>query len=342
MSHGANAKRRLSGRPLFWVGVIMIAALVVGYLARPEGQRAGNTLRSSFRTTPDGVAALARAIERLGRHTEARTTPLVDADPVRGTVMLLDAPLHPSPREVRGLLDRVRDGGTLLYAPPYTPGPLGLVPTQLMDSLGIRFRFRAVQDEILDRSLQEPRWSDHMLTAGLPEPMEPVIGMRGFRRGGDEELEEEPPADLPAVVPLLTAADHDGDEWMAAAELRLGEGRVVVFSDAGPLSNADALEDPLAVLAVRAALAYTDPADTVFFDEFHQGIGGQRSSAEVLADFFLGSPGGRAPLPPRPARLPGPRLHGAPPRGPDAGRGPARPGAPLAAGTRLGARRPLP
>ena len=50
------------------------------------------------------------------------------------------------------------------------------------------------------------------------------------------------------------------------------------------------------MLAVRAALAYTSEADTVFFDEFHQGIQGDRTRAEVLRDFFMGSPGGRTLL----------------------------------------------
>ena len=70
----------------------------------------------------------------------------------------------------------------------------------------------------------------------------------------------------------------------------------MILSEAGALSNARAGDDPLAILAVRAALAYTGAADTVFFDEFHQGIRGDRTRAEVLRDFFLGSPGGRTLL----------------------------------------------
>ena len=83
------------------------------------------------------------------------------------------------------------------------------------------------------------------------------------------------------------------EELIGAALVPLGEGRVIVFADVAPLANGAASEDPLAVLAVRAALAFTSEADTVFFDEFHQGITGHGSRAAVLADFFLGSPGGR-------------------------------------------------
>ena len=55
-------------------------------------------------------------------------------------------------------------------------------------------------------------------------------------------------------------------------------------------------DHPLAVLAVRTALAYTSEVDTVFFAEYHQGIRGTRTRAEVLGDFFLGRPGGRTLL----------------------------------------------
>lgn len=276
-----------AGRPAAWIVLVVAAALSVGYLFRPEGRRSGNVLRSSFRTTPDGVAALARGIGRLGRPTGKRITPLAAADPVRGTVVILEPPLFPSPREVRALLDRVRAGGTLLYAPKYRANRFGRVgATPLMDSLGVALRERSAREEASDEPLLRPRWHEHALTAGLPAPLPPLHGLR-VRGDADPDSSR-----VDGVERLLTAEDDEGVEWIGAAELSLGEGRAVVFSEAAPLSNERAGDDPLAVLAVRAALAYSGAADTVFFDEFHQGIRGERSRAEVLGDFFLGTRGG--------------------------------------------------
>lgn len=291
MSAAERGNPGLAGRPALWITVVIATALLVGYLFRPEGMRSREVLRSSLRTTPDGVAALARGIERLGRPTEQRMTPLVEADPVRGTIALLEPPLFPSPREVRALLDRVRAGGTLIYSPQYLVGQRGrVVTTPLMDSLGIELRKRSGREELSDEPLARPRWHGHALTAELPPPVPPVHGLRFME-------EADPDSSVGGVVErLLSAGDGEGGEWIGAAELSLGGGRVVVFSEAGALSNERAGNDPLAVLAVRAALAYTGAADTVFFDEFHQGIRGDRTRAEVLRDFFVGSPGGRTLL----------------------------------------------
>ncbi len=291
MSGAEHGNPGLAGRPALWIVVVIATALLVGYLFRPEGMRSTDVLRSSLRTTPDGVAALARGIERLGRPTEQRLTPLVEADPVRGTTVLLEPPLFPSPREVRALLDRVRAGGTLLYAPRYRVDQRGRVVTgPLMDSLGIALRRRAGREELRDAPLVRERWHGHALTAELAAPLPPVHGLRILGDGDPDS------SGVDGVERLLTAEDKEGEEWIGAAQLALGGGRVVVFSEAGALSNERAGDDPLAVLAVRAALVYTGAADTVFFAEFHQGIRGDRSRAQVLRDFFLGSPQGRTLL----------------------------------------------
>lgn len=293
MSRRAATPRKLRTRPLFWVVVILVFAMLAGYLGRPEGQRAANTRYSLFRTTPDGVAALARGIDRLGRHTEPRITPLVDADAVRGTIVLLQPVLPPSPREISALLNRVRAGGTLLYVPLYLPRRRETRQTPLMDSLGVHLRLRTPRDDMFDGYLQEPQWGDHALTEGLALPDSLV---HGFRIAGDGGGEADDTADARIVQRLLTARDGEEEEWIAAAELRLGNGRIVLLAEAGPLTNARAVEHPLAVLAVRAALAYTNEADTVFFDEYHQGIRSYRSRAEVLGQFFFGTPRGRGLL----------------------------------------------
>ena len=264
--------------------VLALTALAV-YLARPRaGQTAlGGSVRSSFRTTPDGVAALYQAVSALGVPTAPRMTPLVDADDIRGTLVLAEPTQRPSPREVHALLDWVRQGGTLLYAPRLSPRNEPAV----LDSLGL------VLVEPRDEP-SNPRWGRHRLTQDLPPPRDPRRFVATPARA--DTAGRPPPA---SMQPLLSADLPDSlttGATAAAAEIVLGRGRVVALADAEPLSNEHAGDDPLAVLAVRAVLAYTAPGDTVFFDEFHHGVRGLGSPAEAATDFLLGTGGGRALL----------------------------------------------
>ena len=244
-------------------------------------------VRSSQRTTPDGVAALARAIERFGRHVEPRITPLADADAVRGTTVLLQPEVFPSPREVNALLGAVRAGGTLLYVPRYEIRNGRPTQWPLMDSLGVVFRRRPPRETLRDEPTLAARWADHGLTADLAEAR-PAAHALGLDPGADSTA----PPPLRTADTLLYVSDEDGTEWIGAAVLAVGSGRAVVLSDALPVSNEHAGNNALAVLAVRAALAHTPASDTVFFAEYHQGISGSLTSAQAAANFFLGSPGG--------------------------------------------------
>ena len=329
-------KRKWHHRPVFWICVILGAAALAAFLTRPPGRREDGVLRSSIRTTPDGIAALSRGIARMGRHTEPRLTPFAGADPVRGTIATLQAQSMLSPREVEAVLDHVRDGGTFLYAPPVQELSLAIVPmtTPLLVALGFRIGEASLAPSLrggdwLDRRLIETEygeiptaevaWAGHALAEGLPPPAMPRFGLLEIKEEADSAGAEEgvvaedegeegdsvpavlPPgwpdaADKGPMEPILTISLDSGEELIAAALVPLGEGRVIVFADVSPLANSKAGDDPLAVLAVRAALAFTSEADTVFFDEFHQGITGYGSQATVLANFFLGSPGGRTLL----------------------------------------------
>lgn len=337
-----DGKARWHARPLFWICVILGAGAAAGYMTQPEGRRSTGVLRSTLRTTPDGIAAVSRAIERLGRHTAPRHTPFADADPVRGTIAMIETRAIPSPRETDALLARVRSGGTLIYVPPVqrlAPGLSSPVTSPLMIGLGVWFLGPSLPDST------ELRWSGHPLTEGLPVPDSLRFGFSPIpweeladsmfnettsdpARGpgetdGEAAREPDPEADSVAreariqegldsletllerggipdigdaepMEPLLTSTDSIGREWARAALFQVGEGRILVLAEAEPLANGAAGDSPMAVLAVRAALAYTDEADTVFFDEFHQGVNSSRSRAQVAADFFLGSPGGLA------------------------------------------------
>ena len=275
---------------MLWVVAIALVAGWAAYLFRSEGRAATDVKRSAFRTTPDGVAALARGLDRLGRSTAPRITPLADAGPVPGTLVLLSPQVVPSPAEVHALLERVRGGGTLVYAPLLVPTVFGtLRVTPLMDSLGIAFR-RPQPGEV-----GESEWVPHPLTEGLPAPDPP---RRALRRTPDADREERaessPDRLLPPMEDLLTWSVGDDGPWTGVGLITLGEGRVLVIGDDEALANGRVAEDPVSALVIRALLTHTTPADTVFFDEFHQGIRGYDSTARRWAGFLFGSPGGRA------------------------------------------------
>lgn len=285
-------------RTFAWVGAIALAAGLAAYLARPAGRAALDVKRSSFRTTPDGVAAFARGLERFGRPTAPRLTPLADADPVPGALVLLSPAVVPSPVEVHALLERVRRGGTLVYTPRLFPSiASALRITPLMDSLGLAFRVPRAGD------LEQPAWVAHSLTDDLPAPTAPRRALRRMTarelgRSDDERREGDPPDEtgtrpVPPVQTLLTVGSSQSRRGTGAGLMPYGEGQIIVLSDAEPLSNGRIADDPLALVAMRAVLAYTTPADTIFFAEFHQGIRGYESTARRWAGFVFGTAQGR-------------------------------------------------
>lgn len=308
----ARADRRIRGSAapgagwgtLAAIAVVTLLLVVTAFALRPSGSSAGDVRRSALRATPDGVAALYRAIARLGPPTAIRVTPLVDAGPLRGTLVMLQPVRPPSPREVHELLEWVRAGGTLIHAPrPASPilDSLGLVRRTLLEDGDSAEASGASAGAELDDS---PLWSaDHPLTEGLPVAraaryaIAPDTASEENEEEDEADEEEEPgPPPVPHRPLLLSAPDSAGHRWAVAVSIPLREGRIVSFADAAPLSNRFAGEAPLAVLAVRAAIAWTNPGDSVFFDEFSQGLGASRSPARATVDFLVGTPVGRASL----------------------------------------------
>ncbi len=333
---GRGRRARVEWGVLAGIAVVTLLLGLTAIAFRPSGFAAQDVRRSALRTTPDGVAGLHRAIARLGPPTATRVTPLVDADPLRGTLVMLQPVRRPSPREVRELLDWVRSGGTLIHAPREDSpilDSLGLVRRTLVedgDSAGARGdaaddgeRPTEAPDRVTGADpaatgeeeqvapvpdlANSPLWSDgHPLTEGLATARPARYAIAPDTASEDDEDEgaedgigndEEPPPDpVPHHPLLLTVPDSGGHRWTAAALIPLGEGRIIAFADAEPLSNRLADEAPLAVLAVRAALAWTSPGDSVFFDEFSQGLGASRSPVRATADFLIGTPAGRTSL----------------------------------------------
>lgn len=325
-------------RSALWAGGFLLALAAAVYLLMPEGgQIVYDVRRTSFRTSLDGVAALYRGIERLGQPVAPRMTPLVDADPLRGTLVVLEPADAPSPREVGALLAWVRTGGTLLYAPRFDAPLLDPTarrpgtPPPILDSLGLALRKLVPLPSASARKdggppdrpageargtgeahgTGEARWASHPLTEGLPEPVASArivlsgdaasrfdAATRQRNLGGSAARGRTPVHPSVPMTTLLhmsvTSAGNSPVGAAAAALIPLGDGRILAFADAGPLSNDRAATDPQAALAVRAAIAYTAPGDTVFFDEFHHGVHGLGSPAEAAASFFFGSARGHA------------------------------------------------
>ncbi len=312
----ARPDRRRRGSPapgagwgvLAAIAVVTLLLVVTAFALRPSGSSARDVRRSALRATPDGVAALYRAIARLGTPSAIRVTPLVDAEPLRGTLVMLQPVRRPSPREVHELLEWVRGGGTLIHAPRAASpilDSLGLVRRTLLEAGDSAEAAGASPGQELEDG---PLWSgDHPLTEGLPMARaaryaiapDTASGETGEEDEGEDAADEDEGAgpDPAAYHPLLLSApDSAGQRWAVVASIPLREGRVISFADARPLSNRFAGEGPLAVLAVRAAIAWTNPGDSVFFDEFSQGLGASRSPARATVDFLVGTPAGRASL----------------------------------------------
>ena len=286
------------------IAVVTLLLALTAFALRPSGSSAGDVRRSALRATPDGVAGLYRAIARLGPPTAIRVTPLVDAEPLRGTLVMLQPVRRPSPREVHELLEWVRGGGTLIHAPRRASpilDSLGLVRRALLEDGDSAEAPGARPGPELDDG---PLWSgDHPLTEGLPMAGAARYAITPDTASGENEEEdeahddEEPEPDPAPHDPLLLSApDSAGHRWAVAVSIPLREGRIITFADAAPLSNRFAGDAPLAVLAVRAAIAWTSPGDSVFFDEFSQGLGASRSPARATVDFLVGTPVGRASL----------------------------------------------
>ena len=307
------------------IAIVTVLLAWVAFSLRPSGVSSDDVRRSALRATPDGVAALHRAIARLGTPTALRLTPVVDAEPLRGTLVMLQPRRRPSPREVHELLEWVRGGGTLIHS-PRSDSPildsLGLVrrelegadrtdttesDSMLRDTVAPTPEARAttIQDAADDDPGDIPLWAGgHPLTAGLPTAGPSRYAIVPDTASDDEQDEEQGEErdeearrhPVPFLPLLLTASDADGHRWTAVASIPLGEGRVIVISDAEPLSNRQAGEAPVAVLAARAAIAYTSQGDTVYFDEFSHGLGRSRSPVGATTDFLVGTPVGRVSL----------------------------------------------
>lgn len=262
-------------RPYLIWGVGLVVAAIVAVLALvPTGSWvAMDVRRSSTRVTPDGVAAWARSLERLGVAVAQRYGSFTSEPPRGGGLAILQPVITLSAAEVHATLEWVRGGGTLVYSP--TSG--GLV----MDSLGIDLTFVGTPFGVpvpgRDSLLSHP-WTEEGLTG--PTSSTWTLEADSVRRE--------------SWVPLSVTGDDA--ELPTLAWLPEGEGGVLVFADAEEIANRALGASVSAVAATRAIVDRMSAGDTLFFSEYHQALDGRGGAFRETYKLAKGSGVGRAIL----------------------------------------------
>lgn len=258
---------------LMWGLLIVAVGLVMTVLLIPAGAWvAFDERRSSLRITPDGAAAWARSLEELGVPIERRFVDFSVSPPEGRGLAILQPLVALSAGEAHSVLEWVRGGGVLVYAPGF------FLP--LADSLGVSLS-GAPQDpyaiETYRDSLVPHRWTDR-----------PVGWMSGRSRRVEVETTF---ADERRWQPL-TSDDFQGSSlgW-----LEMGRGGVLIVADGVELSNGVLDESYIAVTMTRAVVDLMDGGLFVF-SEYHQGMGGGRGVVREAIDLAAGLPLGRIVL----------------------------------------------
>lgn len=281
---------------LVWGGVALGLSIILTLVLVPGGAVVLDQRRSMARTTPDGVAAWARSLEALGVTVEARFTDLDTDPPDGGGIVLLEPLVGLSAREIHHLLDYVRGGGALVFAPGFLPS--------LQDSIHYEMEVHPPDPygiTTLRDSLVEHRWTDQA---------------RGWASTRTIRVDVDPK--LVDGWEPLAVGESEGNSlgWMP-----LGEGGILFVADARELSNGFLAGSEIALTATRAVVDLVGD-EALFFSEYHQGVGSSRGLMResvamaseipfgriflhlvVTAAFLVILAGRRfgSPLPPRPA-----------------------------------------
>ncbi len=320
---------------LVLVGVLLFLLTLFG---PGDDSRDGlSVLPSTFLNETTGLRALYLAAEELGISVKRWMLPFpqfedVEEEDVGSWAMAIVAPTERLlPSEARSVLEWVKAGGRLLYAPVRhekdellealgidrpSPGAIGGLPIPDRTRRWPAQAPRApVQRAAVQRASSGP--------GGAPlseEAMRLLEGTPDRVHGFRERIEIPGGAELQAE-PLLTGDGASSPVASAAvALLRAGKGRIVLFADHSVLTNEWLRESAAAPLVLRS-LAFLAAGETLYFDEFHHGFderGGveralwsflsktnegwavlQAASIALAALFFAGIRFGR-PLPPPP------------------------------------------
>lgn len=268
-------------QPLLVAALFAVVLALAILLAPEERTNEADPRASSYLVSPGGTRGLFWTLEELGIPVARRVTPLVEADSIRGPLLVL-APGEPlSPAETGALMAWVDRGGTLVYAAGrWDAAAFGELSSPL-DSLGLVVRTPRRED-VPDTVTALP--VPHRWTAG----MRPVPDFRLVFADTSRALR----AGKGATAVLLRTAEGRA----TAVVVRRGRGRVLALSDAGPLGNRALKENTLALLVARAVAEDGAPGATAWFDEYHHGFRGDGSAARGVGRFLFGTRAGWATL----------------------------------------------
>jgi len=259
-------------RALGIVGALVIVLALTQWMLMPEGY----AVPSTHTAGPAGLSALYLTAVDLGLPVDRWERPF-DPLPRRvaaPTALVVVAPSLPlRPAEAEWLEAWVRDGGRLLY---------------VSDGFGDEFlqRFGLVTHlgcVSVDEPSQAPEacfppdpalsGAARLLVEGTPSE-----AVRHWYSLSFEDGEAEP------GEVILPASDGD----FAAARFLLGDGELIVLSDAEEIGNATLADGGGAVLIMRS-LAHLARGETLWFDEYHHGHDARPSLHAQAAGFLVGT-----------------------------------------------------
>ena len=297
-------------RDTLLVVVLVVVILVLSAIASRGGSQPGrgDPRATTYGHGGGGTSALLWTLQELRIPAARRERPWL-GEPLPPVLVVLSPYQPPTEEEMSALAEHVRDGGTLLYAAGGFD--FGLPAA---DTLGLRSRWlpglSAWEDEGRAAAARRHRWTEGVRAVG------------GFRRVFDDSSRT-----LRGAGGVDTLLAVDGRPSVVA--WRMGRGRVVAFADARPLTNEHLRGSGAALVFARAA-ADAARGDTVWFDEYHQGFGGEGSPLGALLEqvgrmiprgawmqlalaaallLLLGGRRFGAPLPPPPLRRRSPLEH---------------------------------
>jgi hypothetical protein len=264
---------------------LIVAALVVGLLALLRGgdgddSSAPNQPPSTLLTGDGGTRALFELTRELGLDSRAWMLPTREAL-FRERVQAL-AILGVGPALTRGeadvLLDWVRAGGRLFYAPLARPRGTG-DREPFLEALGVRrlpgsskAGWTAEQPPQAARS-EEAR----LLLEGTPDSVTCDAGALDY-------------SGLESTTPHEVLLGPD-DTRAALALVHPGDGTLVLVASTAGLVNSELAESGLTVATLRALSALAD-GGTLWFDEFHHGhderVGVVAAGTRYLLDTHTG------------------------------------------------------
>lgn len=256
--------------PLLIVALVLLALFTPG----AESNQSYDPRLSTTIAGPNGAKGFSDVARRLGWKTIQRKTNPFDSLPDRSIVAVLDPPIPLSERETSLLLQRVRNGASLLTVLDSD--------TPLTDSLHLKVAQKFVSLPL-----------DTIPAAQCPRTESRSAFQFMGRRAPLRPFSTSSP--MPSKFSVFLASTDMGPARFGAIGFTLGKGRVVAVSDPNALRN-----DFIRVCkwgmgkAAFQMLLYLSPESgrgpvTIVFDEFHQGFGPQPNVNRAAGRMLFGT-----------------------------------------------------